>query len=136
MPIMLVLLGVLFVVFAVASVGVWAWIVTGVVILAAIVLLARRVAGSHAHPSAADAPRPPALRPEGAHRVLVVVDASCSPEAVRAGIVMRAAGRPCDVLVVAPAAGSHLDRLTGDEAGYEKASRHFGETLAALRTAD
>ena len=79
-PLMVVLLGALFVVFAVAEIGVWAWILTGVVILAAILLLVWRVAERHRHPPAADAPRPAEQpRPAGAHRILVVADQSCHP---------------------------------------------------------
>jgi len=128
-PVLVVLLGVLFVVFAVASIGVWAWIITGVVIVTAIVLVALRVARRAAHPPAADAPRPPEHRPAGAYRILVVVDANVAPPSIRARV---AAHAPCDVLVVAPAEGSRIDRLTGDEAGYAKASGHLDEVLAQL----
>jgi hypothetical protein len=132
-PLMVVLLGVLFLVFAVAEIGVWAWILTGVVILAAILLLVWRVAQRHAHPPAADAPRPAdQLRPAGAHRILVVADESCPPAAIRETVEARRGGRPAAALVVAPAAGSRLDRLTGDEAGYEAAARHLDETVEEL----
>ena len=129
-PLMVVLLGVLFVVFAVAEIGVWGWILTGVVILAAILLLVWRVAQRHQHPPAADAPRPAERpRPAGAHRILVVADQSCAAVEIRETVAARSAGRPSVAFVVAPAAGSRLDRLTGDEAGYENAARHLDETL-------
>ena len=132
-PLMVVLLGALFVVFAVAEIGVWAWILTGVVILAAILMLVWRVAERHRHPPAADAPRPAEQpRPAGAHRILVVADESCAPGAIRETVAARSAGRPSVAFVVAPASGSRLDRLTGDEAGYEEAARHLDETLAEL----
>jgi hypothetical protein len=132
-PLMVVLLGALFVVFAVAEIGVWAWILTGAVILAAILLLVWRVAERHRHPPAADAPRPAEQpRPAGAHRILVVADQSCAPGAIRETVAARSAGRPSAAFVVAPAAGSRLDRLTGDEAGYENAARHLDETLEEL----
>ena len=131
-PLMVVLLGSLFLVFAVSEIGTWAWIVTGVVILAVIVLLAWRGVQSNRHPPAADAPRPAEHRPPGAHRILVVVDESAAPTAIWDGVAARAAGRSAEAFVVAPAAGSRLDRLTGDEAGYSKAQTHLDETLAEL----
>jgi hypothetical protein len=132
-PLMVVILGVLFLVFAVSAVGVWAWIVTGVVILAAIILLAWRGVQRHQHPPAADAPRPADKhRVPGAHRILVVVDESCAPGAIGEAVSARAAGRPSEAFVVAPAAGSRLDRLMGDEAGYSQAQSHLDETLAEL----
>src|SRR5947207_630738 len=131
-PLMVVILGVLFLVFAVSAVGVWAWIVTGVVILAAIILLAWRGVQRHQHQPAADAPRPAEHRAPGAYRILVVVDESCAPAAIRDAVAARAAGHAAESFVVAPAAGSRLDRLMGDEAGYSKAQSHLDETLAEL----
>lgn len=133
-PLMVVILGVLFLVFAVSEVGVWAWILTGVVILAAILYLVWRVADRHRHPPAADAPRPAEQRPPGAHRILVVVDESFAPAAIRDGLAARTEGRAAKAYVVAPAAGSRLDRLTGDESGYAQAQSHLDETLAELAT--
>ena len=43
-----------------------------------------------------------------------------------------AAGRPVTAYVVAPALGSGLDRLTGDQAGYEQAQEHLESTLQSL----
>jgi hypothetical protein len=131
-PLMIVILGVLFVVFAVSQVGVWAWIVTGVVILAAIILLTWRGLRRHPHPPAADAPRPAAQRVPGAHRILVVLDESCAPGAISEAIAARTAARSSEAFVVAPAAGSRLDRLMGDEAGYSEAGRHLDEMLDDL----
>jgi hypothetical protein len=131
-PLMIVLLGVLFLVFAVAEIGTWAWIVTGVVILAAIILLAWRGMQRHRHPPAADAPRPAERRAPGVHRILVVVDESSAPAKIKAAVAARTAGRPAESFVIAPAAGSRLDRLTGDEAGYMKAKSHLDDTLAEL----
>jgi hypothetical protein len=131
-PLMIVLLGVLFLVFAVAEIGTWAWIVTGVVIVGAIILLAWRGVERHRHPPAADAPRPTEHRAPGVHRILVVVDDSSAPAAIKAAVAARTAGRPAASFVVAPAAGSRLDRLTGDEAGYMKAQSHLDDTLAEL----
>jgi hypothetical protein len=131
-PLMVVILGVLFLVFAVSEVGVWAWILTGLAILAAIIVLAWRGVQRSRHPPAADAPRPAQHRAPGAHRILVVVDESCAPAAIRDAVAARAAGRSAEAFVVAPAAGSRLDRLMGDEAGYSRAQSHLDETLTEL----
>jgi hypothetical protein len=133
-PLMVVILGVLFIVFAVSEVGVWAWILTGVVILAAIILLAWRGVQRNRHPPAADAPRPAEHRAPGAHRILVVVDESAATAAIRDAVAARAAGQSAEAFVAAPAGGSRLDRLMGDEAGYSKAQGHLDETLAELAT--
>jgi len=131
-PLMVVLLGVLFLVFAVSEVGVWAWVVTGVAILAAICLLAWRGVQRNRHPPAADAPRPAEHRAPGAHRILVVVDENAAPRAIKDAIAARTSGRRAEAFVVAPAAGSRLDHLAGDEAGYTKAQSHLDETLTEL----
>ena len=131
-PLMVVLLGALFLVFAVSEVGTWAWIVTGVVILAAIILLGWRGMQRHRHPPTADAPRPAEHRAPGVHRILVVVDDSSAPGAIKDAVAARTSGRRAESFVAAPAAGSRLDRLTGDEAGYMKAQSHLDETLAEL----
>src|SRR5262249_6341228 len=133
---MVVLLGALFLVFAVSEIGTWAWIVTGVVILTAIILLAWRGVQSNRHPPAADAPRPAEHRPPGPHRILVVVDESSAPAPIRDAVAAHAAGSPAEAFLVAPAAGSRLDRLMGDEAGYSKAQTHLDETLAELAAVD
>jgi hypothetical protein len=43
-----------------------------------------------------------------------------------------AAGRPVTAYVVAPQLSSGLDRLTGDQAAYEKAQEHLESTLQSL----
>jgi hypothetical protein len=133
-PLTAVILGVLFILFAVSGVGVWAWIATGVLMFGITCFVAWRSVEHHAHPPADDAPRPAAQRPPGAHRVLVVVDESCPPEAVRDAIAQRTAGHTAEAFVVAPAAGSRLDRLMGDEAGYQNAARHLETTMLELAT--
>src|SRR5262245_39923755 len=102
-PLMLVILGLLFLVFAVSEVGVWAWILTGVVICAVIVLLGWRGAQRNRHPRAEDAPRPAEHRPPGAHRILVVTDETCPPRAIKDAVAARVAGHAAESFVVAPA---------------------------------
>src|SRR5262249_61863139 len=83
-------------------------------------------------PPAADAPRPAEHRQPGVHRILVVVDDSSAPGAIKDAVAAHASGHAAESYVVAPAAGSRLDRLTGDETGYMKAQHHLDETLAEL----
>jgi hypothetical protein len=131
-PLTAILLGALFILFAAGQIGAWAWLVAGLVFAGAICVALWRAGRRQEHPPAEDAPRPAEHRPPGAHRVLVVVDDSCPPEAIRDTVAERTAGRSAEAFVVAPAAGSQLDRLTGDEAGYSSAARHLDLTLLEL----
>jgi hypothetical protein len=119
-----------FLVLAAASVGVWAWIVAGVLILAGAALGVRAL--TRPHPPAEDAPR--GLRPHdpAVFNVLVVADDTPAPEALRTLVAEHAGGRTTHAFVVAPALSSRLDRLTGDEGAYERASRRLDAALAAL----
>jgi hypothetical protein len=132
-PLTLVLLGVLFAVFAAASAGLWAWIVAGVLILGAILYFGVRFANSRVHPPELQAPR---VTPadDGAYKVLVVADDAADPGAIRNFVVSHAAGRPTLAYVLAPALSSRLDRLTGDEDAYRNAERHLQATLDALQS--
>jgi GABA permease len=132
-PLVLVILGVLFILFAAASVGLWAWLLVGAVGLIVCALLVQRVARSHRHPVDRDAP--PALGPPDAgsvHRVLVIADGACTAEALHGAIDDHAAGNAVEAFVVAPALGSRLDRWTGDQQGYDTAADHLDGTLRAL----
>lgn len=119
-------------IFLAATQGPWAWILLAV---ATAVLLA---AGAWAF--LGRRPPPPELRrarPADAsvYRVVVVADANCPSEDVRATLLERAAGRETEALVVAPTLASKLDRLTGDERAYEAAQRRLESALAELRRA-
>jgi hypothetical protein len=125
--------GILFVVFAAASVGLWAWLLVGAVGLLFFGLLAWRVANRHRHPPASVAPRSAtAPRDPSVRRVLVVADESCGPESLRAAIGEHAAGRPAEVLVIAPALSSRLDRWTGDQRAYDAATERLDAVVGAL----
>ena len=132
-PLVLVILGVIFIGFAAAAVGLWAWLLVGAVALVVCGFLVLRVGESHRHPLDRDAP--PVLRSvdDGSvHRVLVVADGVCTPDGLRAAIDEHAAGQPAEAFVVAPALGSRLDRWTGDQQGYDDAAQHLDGTLRAL----
>jgi hypothetical protein len=132
-PVVAVIVGSLFALFAAADIGLWAWLLVGVVGLVLIALLGWWVAKRHRHPAARDAPR--ASHPatdKSVHHVLVIADDVCTPEALTATIGEHAAGRPTKAFVVAPALGSRLDRWTGDQRGYDEAAEHLEATLSAL----
>src|SRR5207247_10861470 len=111
--------------------GLWAWLLAGAWILFGIAYAARRLARTQAPPSAEAVPHahPHA---DSRYNVLVVAGESSAPDAIRRSVVSSAAGRETSAYVVAPAFSSSLDRLTGDEGAYERASRRLQATLAAL----
>jgi hypothetical protein len=137
-PVVLVLLGILFAVALLAALGVWGWVLFGLVAVVGIavvfVLLARRPS----HPSELDAPPAAARRaaaPDGAFRVVVVADDACTAPALAEAVAGHAAGRKLEVLVVAPALGSRLSRWTGDDRARDEAARTLADTLGALEGA-
>jgi hypothetical protein len=134
-PTVVVLLGAIFLVLAAASVGVWAWILGGALILVGIGygLRALRKGGfDTAGEEVLDSAR---RHDPTIYNVLVVADGDCAPEALQRIVEDHAEGRSVDAYVVAPAVSSRLDRLTGDEGAYERASGSLDSTLQALETA-
>ncbi len=135
LPLVVVLIGGLFVLFAAAMKGIWAWILVGILFLVVLGVAAAVAARRWRHPPAADVPRPTADRHQpGVWSVLVACDDACDPNAIADLVAAHAAGRTAHALVVAPALGSRLDRLTGDEAGYSRAREHLEATVRALKT--
>jgi hypothetical protein len=139
-PIVVVLLGLLAVVLFAADAGLWAWIVVGVVLLVALVVVALVTVARPHHPRAQASPSRPAgaAAPvgDGVHRTLVIADDACAPgELGRAIAGLHEAG-PAAVFVIAPALGSRTARWTGDEHAYQEAAAHLEATLGALRELD
>lgn len=135
-PIVVVLLGLLGVVLFAADAGLWAWIVVGVVLLVALVVVALVTMARPHHPRAHTSPSRPAgaAAPvdDGVHRTLVIVDDACAPGELGHAIAgLRKAG-PAAVFVIAPALGSRTARWTGDEHAYQEAAAHLEATLQAL----
>jgi hypothetical protein len=119
-------------IFLAATQGPWAWI-----LLAAVTAV---LLGAGVWAFLGGRPPPPEVhraRPadDGIYRVVVIADASCPSEDMRATLLERAAGRETEALVVAPTLASRLDRLTGDEGAYEEARRRLESALAELRRA-
>ena len=134
-PLVVVVLGMIFLVLAAASVGVWAWILGGALILVGIGYGVRALSKGGVD-TAGEEVLDSRLRHDPAiYNVLVVADGACAPEALWRIVEDHAEGRPVDAFVVAPAASSRLDRLTGDEGAYERASGSLDSTLQALEPA-
>ena len=92
-------------------------------------LLGRR----HRHPSDLDAPAPRRARErDGKFRVLVVSDGSSTSQAFHDEVVAHAAGRPLEVLVVAPALASRLSHWTGDDTARDEARLNLDATVSGL----
>jgi len=132
-PLVLGGLAILFIILFASDAGVGAWIAVGVIavvaIVAAIAIVVRRPRPIEALQGAE--PFEGASRvSDGAHRVLLVVDGVCS-DGDLAGLA--GGGRRTVAHVVAPAASSRLDRLTGDEQAYQRAGDRLEATLQALR---
>jgi uncharacterized membrane protein len=135
LPIIAGLLGAIFLVLAAASVGGWAWVFGGVLILVGIAFGIRAVRKSEVDTAGGEVLDSRLRHDPAVYCVLVVADGDCSPEALRSIVEEHAGGRSVDAFVVAPAQSSRLDRLTGDEGAYERASGNLDSALHALATA-
>jgi hypothetical protein len=133
-PLVVVVLGVLFVVMFASDAGVGAWLLVGAVLLALVVVVAviamRRPRGV----AAAGDPGPftggrPSLD-DDVHRVLLVVDGACTADEL-AGVLRTGEGRT-EVFAVAPAVSSRTARWTGDEDAYSQAEQQLAATVEAL----
>jgi hypothetical protein len=130
-PLVFFLLGAVFLVLAAAHHGVWAWFVAGGLILFGIaygVRAWRRSGLGEAH----DVPDVASRQDTTTYNVLVVADDLFPADELRRVVEEHAGGRPVTAYVVAPQRSSGLDRLTGDQAAYEKAQEHLDSTLQAL----
>jgi hypothetical protein len=135
-PVIVVLLGTLFVLMLAAEAGVWAWIVATAALAALGLLTIALVVRRHPHPSGDDAP-PPAYRSptNGTYRILVIADESLTDQALRYEIVPHAAACPVEALVIAPALRSRLAHWTGDDSQRDRAEQRLAETLEGLEAA-
>jgi hypothetical protein len=130
-PLVLGMLTVLFAVFVAGATGLWAWLLVGAAIVGAAAIALAVYAGRRDYATAHAAPVLERAD-EGAHRVLVIADGSCTSQEFRDRLLHRAAGRPTRAYVIAPAEGSGLAKWTGDESGYAAAEQGLEATLAAL----
>lgn len=130
-PLVFFLLGALFLVLAAAHHGVWAWFVAGALIVFGLGygLRAWRRSGLG---ESGDLPDVASLQDTTAYNVLVLADDRFPEDELRRVVEEHAAGRPVTAYVVAPQKSSGLDRLTGDQAAYEKAQEHLESALHSL----
>jgi hypothetical protein len=135
-PIVLALLGILFAVMLLAELGTWGWVLFGVAAIVGLAVVLLVVGRRHQHPSDLDAPavRAPRKR-DGKFRVLVVSDGSSTSQAFHHKVVARSAGKPVEVLVVAPALGSRLSHWTGDDHARDEAQGNLEQTVEGLADA-
>ena len=132
-PIVAVVLGILFLVALTAEWGVWGWVLFGIGALIALAVILALLGRRHRHPSDLDAPAPRrAGERDGKFRVLVVSDGRSTSQAFHDEVVAHAAGRPLEVLVVAPALGSRLSHWTGDDHARDEAGANLETTVSAL----
>jgi hypothetical protein len=131
-PLAGVLLGALFLVFAAAAGGLWAWIVAGILLLASLGYGVRKLIRGGHDLAADDLPGPQLPRDPTTYNVLVIADEHSSRDPLRGLVEEHAAGRPVTAFVVAPVLSSRLDQLTGDESAYERAHGNLDATLRAL----
>ena len=125
-PLVLGVLSAIFLVYAAAVGGLWAWLLAGALIVAAgvaIAVLASRAKATPPAPRAAPAS-------DGIHRVLVIADGPCGPEL--SALIRDHADAPIEARVLAPRGGSRLSVWTGDEDAYRDAAAHLDETVSAL----
>jgi hypothetical protein len=73
---------------------------------------------------------------DGRFRILVVADERCASPDIVEDLRSDAGGRPLSVLVMAPALESRIGRLTGDQKGYEDASKRLSEIIERLESAE
>lgn len=130
-PLVFFLLGAIFLVLAAAAVGLWAWFVAGALILIGIAygIYALRRSGLT---RGGDLPDVASRLDLTTYNVLVVADDEVPPEALRRIVQDHAEGRPVTAYVVAPALSSGLDRITGDQTAYERASENLESALDSL----
>ena len=125
-PLVLGVLAAIFLVYAAAVGGLWAWLLAGALIVAAGVAIAVLVSKAKVRPPA---PRAVPAR-DGVHRVLVIADGPCGPELP--ALISDHADAPVEARVLAPRGGSRLSTWTGDEDAYRDAAAHLDETVSVL----
>jgi len=134
-PLVAGILGVIFLVFAGAVLGL-AWFVTlafALIVVAATLTYVFTRGRSRLSPPETPIAAAHAAG-DGVHRLLVVTN-SCSASALAEQLAARSAGRPSEAFVIAPRTASRLAQLTGDESAYTDAHAHLDHALAALAAA-
>jgi hypothetical protein len=134
-PVVIVLLGVVFVILFAADAGLGPWLVVlGVAVVATVIsaVVAMRRPRPLAVSEGSDVfegGAPP--ESDGVHRVLLVVDAACTARDLQ-NLADARGEKGTSVFVVAPAVSSRVARVTGDEGAYAQAHEHLDATVRAL----
>lgn len=133
-PIVVVVLGFLFVLFLAYDLGLWAWLLVGALGILLAALVARSAGRRMRHPAIDAAPEVSRVRAtnDNVHRVLVIADESVTSDAFRSALATDAADVPLEAYVIAPALSSRLARWTSDEGAYRDAQARLDATIAAL----
>lgn len=131
-PLVFFLLGAIFLVFAAAAAGVWAWTVAGILILCGLAyglyaLRRSRLIANDSVPDLASRQDPTT------YSVLVLAEDHLPEDVLRRVVEEHAAGRPVRAFVVAPAESSGLDRITGDQTAYDRANENLEAALGTLQ---
>jgi len=134
-PVVIVVLGLVFLILLVADAGVVAWLVSGAVALIAVVavavILMRRPRSPSLSSGAArfEGGAPPL--DDGVSRLLLVIDEACSANEI-ANLTRGRAESASAFFVVAPAVSSRVARWTGDEQAYAQAQERLDATVSAF----
>jgi hypothetical protein len=134
-PVVIVVLGLVFLILLVGDAGVTTWLVAGAVSLIAIVAVAVVLARRPRSPSLSSAEArfeggAPPLE-DGVNHLLLVIDEACSTDEIASLTRGRAEGTSV-FFVVAPAVSSRVARWTGDEQAYAQAQQGLDTTVSAL----
>jgi hypothetical protein len=125
-PLVLGAFAAIFLIYAAAVGGLWAWLLAGILIVTAVGAIAFRASRAR---TSTPAPRAAPVG-DGVHRVLVIADGPCGPELP--ALISDHANAPVEARVLAPRGGSGLSVWTGDEDAYRDAAAHLDETVSAL----
>jgi hypothetical protein len=135
-PIVVVVLGAVFVILLAADAGLGAWLVVGgiavVAIVAVTVVAMRRPRGTFSSGGADVVARTASPAADGVHRVLLVSDDAYSTDELK-GLAPDDGETETRFFVVAPVISSRLARWTGDERAYDEADEHLRSTVRALK---
>jgi hypothetical protein len=134
-PVVIVVLGLVFVILLVGDAGVIVWLVAGAVAVIAIVGVALVLMRRPRSPSLSNAATvfeggAPPLE-DGVNRVLLVIDEACGTSEI-ASLTRGRAEDALSFFVVAPAVSSRVARWTADEQAYAQAQQRLDATVSAL----
>jgi hypothetical protein len=128
---------VIFAIGAVVAGGIWLgpWAAIVVTVGFALVVIAALTVWPLRRDRLGDAPQVTPIE-DGRYRILVVADERCTTANFAEELRSHAGGRPVSFFVMAPALESRVGRLTGDQKGYDDATRRLNELVEGLKRDD